>query len=118
MSLSISGIAPVQPTYTPASTPAATGRAVQPTASADTVKLSQSAQVSQLTAQGQSPSQIADTLGLPVATVDSDLGIVAAKVSSDSAKASAPTAPPPTAAAAPAASGPGPASTVAKSALA
>jgi len=117
MSLSISGIAPVQPTYSPNSTPAATSRAVQPTESADTVKLSQTAQVSQLTTQGQSPSQIADALGIPVATVDSDLGIVAAKVSSDSARAPAPTALPPTANA-PAASGPGPAPTVSKSASA
>ena len=105
MSLSISGIAPVQPTYTPAPAPAETAQAAQPTPYADTVKLSQSAQVSQLNTQGQSPSQIADSLGIPVTTVNSDLGIVAAKVSSTPAEAPAParTAPAATAPPAPAA---------------
>ena len=44
----------------------------------DSVKLSQDAQIQLLTQQGQSPAQIANALGLPVATIDSDLYIVTA----------------------------------------
>ncbi|HEY0306701.1 MAG TPA: hypothetical protein VGB94_00925 [Acidobacteriaceae bacterium] len=44
-------------------------------AEGDTVKLSEAAQVSQLSKQGSSPALIAQTLGIPVATVNLDLGI-------------------------------------------
>jgi hypothetical protein len=46
----------------------------------DSVTLSESAQVSQLSTQGQSATEISQNLGIPVATVDSDLGIVVASV--------------------------------------
>ena len=52
---------------------------------ADTVKLSQDAQIQLLTQQGQSPAQIASALGLPVATIDSDLYIVPAPTASTTA---------------------------------
>jgi DNA-binding CsgD family transcriptional regulator len=78
MTPSISGTVSAQPAYTPTSAPAATQEAPQPEPSADTVTLSQSAQVIQLNQQGQIPSQIAANLGIPVSTVDSDLGIAAA----------------------------------------
>ena len=41
----------------------------------DTVTLSPTAQVSQLNAMGETPEIIAQSLGLPVATVNLDLGI-------------------------------------------
>ena len=70
MTLSISGIEPVQPTDTPAAAPTATSQAAQPRPSVDTGKPSKSAQVSQLnTPVGQHPSQIAETLGIPTATI-------------------------------------------------
>jgi DNA-binding NarL/FixJ family response regulator len=77
MTLSISGTLSAQSTDTPAPAQAATPQAPQPQPSSDTVTLSQSAQVSQLHDQGQSPLQIAENLGITVSTVDSDLGIVA-----------------------------------------
>jgi hypothetical protein len=80
MPLSISGTLSAQSTDAPAQ--AATQQALQPQPSPDTVTLSQSAQVSQLHQQGQSPLQIAENLGIPVSTVDSDLGIVAANAAS------------------------------------
>jgi hypothetical protein len=95
MTLSISGTVPAQPASIPAPARAATKHAPQPQPSADTVTLSQSAQVSQLSAQGQSPSQIAQYLGIPVSTVDLDLGIVAANVASQPAAVPTATAPTP-----------------------
>jgi hypothetical protein len=88
MTLAISGTVPAQP-YTPSPSPApvATQPAPQPQASTDTVTLSESAQVSQLSLQGQSPSLIAESLGLPVSTVDLDLGIVAPNLASKPAAA-------------------------------
>jgi hypothetical protein len=51
----------------------------QTAAAADTVKLSQAAQVHLLKQQGQLLSQIASKLSIPVATVDGYLGIQVAK---------------------------------------
>jgi DNA-binding CsgD family transcriptional regulator len=48
-----------------------------PQSSGDTVTLTQSAQVSQLRAQGESASSIAQNLGVSVSVVNLDLGIVA-----------------------------------------
>jgi hypothetical protein len=72
----ISGAVPPQLAGAPALTPPATQPQPQP--AADTVVLSQSAQVSQLYLQGQSTAQIAETLGMPLSDVDSDLGIIIA----------------------------------------
>jgi hypothetical protein len=78
MSLSISAAPSTQPASTPAPAPAPTQQQpTQPQISADTVTLSQSAQVIQLNQQGQLPQQIASSLGIPLSTVDSDLGIAA-----------------------------------------
>ena len=108
MTFSVSGIVSAQPaeTLTPAR-PSIT-QAPQPQPSGDTVAISEAAQVSQLITQGLSPSEIADTLGIPVSNVNSDLGIAAAGVTST------PTAPP--AATAPAAAAPAATSTKATSA--
>jgi hypothetical protein len=97
---SISGIVSAQLADTPARAPLATKQTPQPEPSADTVTLSQSAQVIQLNQQGQSPSQVAEDLGIPVSTVDSDLGIVATTVTSNPANAPTATAQPATAPAA------------------
>jgi DNA-directed RNA polymerase specialized sigma24 family protein len=77
MAVSISGTVSAQPADIPAAAPAATRQAPQPQQqqSVDIVALSQSAQVSQLSLQGQSPLQIAEALGIPVSTVDTDLGV-------------------------------------------
>jgi hypothetical protein len=88
MTLSISGAVSTQPADTPASAPAATTQAPPPPPPTDTVTLSEPAQVSQLSLQGQSPSEIAVSLGIPVATVDSDLGIVATAVATAGATTS------------------------------
>jgi DNA-binding NarL/FixJ family response regulator len=95
----ISGTTSAQSVATSFGSPAAAAAATQPAspapAPAVTVTLSQSAQVSQLSAQGQSPAQIAEELGIPVSTVDLDLGIVAANAASQVAaapKAAAPAA--------------------------
>lgn len=82
MTTSISGTISNQPAYTPAPAPAAPQPAPQPEPSADTVALSQSAQVIQLNQQGQSPSEIAANLAIPVSTVNTDLGITAATIAS------------------------------------
>ena len=92
MTLSNSGTLSAQPADTPAPPSAVTQQAPQ-TQPSDTVALSQSAQVSQLHQQGQNPSEIAENLGIPVSTVDSDLGIVAATVASKLAAAPTATAP-------------------------
>jgi DNA-binding CsgD family transcriptional regulator len=97
MMSSISPVAPDQPANTTASAPAASSQAAPSTPTADTVVLSQPAQVSQLFAEGESPSEIAGSLGISIADVDSDLGILAAQVSST--PAAAPTTPAPAAAA-------------------
>ena len=91
MSSPISGIASAQLADTPARAPVVTKQTPQPDPSVDTVALSQSIQVIQLNQQGQSPSQIAEDLGIPVSTVNSDLGIVAATVTSSAADAPAAT---------------------------
>jgi DNA-binding CsgD family transcriptional regulator len=88
MTLSVSGVIPAQSAETPAPARSAIEQAPQPQPSEDTVAISESAQVSQLTTQGLSPSEIADTLGISVSNVDTDLGIIAASVTSN------PTAPP------------------------
>jgi DNA-binding CsgD family transcriptional regulator len=51
-------------------------------ASADSVKLSQAAQVHLFKQQGQSLSQIAANLGISLSTVDGYLGVAVAKVAS------------------------------------
>src|ERR1700678_4703669 len=92
MTPSISSVLSVQPAESPAPAPAVTQQPPQ-TEPSDTVVLSQSAQVSQLHQQGQNPSEIAENLGIPVSTVDSDLGIVAAAVASKAAATPPSTAP-------------------------
>jgi len=77
MSISISPIASTHPANAPAPAPAPTKQTPQPQISADTVALSQSAQIIQLNLQGQQPQQIAVKLGISVSTVDSELGIAA-----------------------------------------
>jgi hypothetical protein len=62
-------------------------------ASADTVKLSQAAQVHLFKQQGQSLSQIAANLGVSVGTIDGYLGIAVAKVASTPAPTPAPVVP-------------------------
>jgi hypothetical protein len=89
MTLSISDTASPQFSYTP-SHPAPTQQAQ--TSPSDSVTLSQSAQVSQLNHQGQSPSQIAQSLGITVSLVNLDLGIVATSVVSASPAVKAPAA--------------------------
>jgi hypothetical protein len=59
-------------------------------ATVDNVKLSQSAQVRLLKQQGQSLSQIASNLSIPIATVDSFLGIQITKPTATSAPAQPP----------------------------
>jgi hypothetical protein len=64
----------------PVSAPSATTQPDPKTAApADTVRLSQAAQVRLLKQQGQPLSQIASNLSIPVATVDGYLGIQAPK---------------------------------------
>jgi hypothetical protein len=62
---------------TPAPAPAATRQAPTTQSPQDTASVSEAAQVSQMSLQGQSPSQIAASLGIPVSSVNLDLGIVA-----------------------------------------
>jgi hypothetical protein len=84
MSVSVSGIYSVQPAVEPATVQASTRIAPQPSpqTSADTVTLSQAAQVNQMNLQGESPSQISQNLGIAVNTVDLDLGVVVAQTAS------------------------------------
>ena len=62
-------------------------------ASADTVKLSQAAQVHLFKQQGQSLSQIAANLGISVGTVDGYLGVAVAKAALAPTPTNAPAAP-------------------------
>jgi hypothetical protein len=77
------------------STPAPAQTTQSDPAAADTVKLSQDAQVHLLKQQGQSLSQIASNLSIPIATVDGYLGITVpatqqpAQVQSNSAETTA-----------------------------
>jgi hypothetical protein len=64
----------------------------------DSVKLSEDAQISLLTQQGQSPDEIAQNLGVAVSTIEGYLGVVVASV------APAPPAPEPRRGASPVAS--------------
>jgi DNA-binding CsgD family transcriptional regulator len=61
-------------------------------ASADTVKLSQAAQVHLFKQQGQSLSQIAANLGISLSTVDGYLGVAVAKAASTPIPTNAPVA--------------------------
>jgi len=54
--------------------PAPAPQPVEP--AADTVKLSQNAQIQLLTQQGQSPAQIAGSLGISISVIDTELSIV------------------------------------------
>ena len=89
MSLSISGTLSAQPTAATTAAAAATRQTPTKPVSADTASVSQSAQVSQLSLQGQSPSQIAASLGIPVSSVDLDLGIATVASNSTAAGAAA-----------------------------
>jgi hypothetical protein len=78
MSISVSGSVstqtPAEPVSAPSAIPQPSSKAATPT-DADTVKLSQAAQVRLLKQQGQPLSEIASNLSIPVATVDVYLGI-------------------------------------------
>jgi hypothetical protein len=79
MSFSISGTVSAQAVDTPAPAPSVTRNAPKPAESQpsqDSVEVSQDALISQLTHEGHSPSEISETLGVPVATVNLDLGII------------------------------------------
>jgi len=89
MTLSISATVSAQMATTAGTAPVATGQIPQPQPPTDTVTISLAAQVTQLKLLGQSSSEIADNLGIPVSMVDSDLGIVATTITS--APAAAPT---------------------------
>jgi hypothetical protein len=85
MTVSVSGshsafISAAEPVSAPAATAPKTDS--QTAAPADTVRLSQAAQVHLLKQQGQLLSQIASNLSIPVATVDGYLGIQVAKPTS------------------------------------
>jgi hypothetical protein len=79
MTLSIPDAVSVQPGFTPAPAPTAI-RQVQQSQSSDTVEVSQAAQVSQLNQRGQTPAEIAKTLGMAISLVNLDLGIFASNV--------------------------------------
>jgi hypothetical protein len=81
MTISVSGSHSTPPAAAePVSAPSATTPPdLKTAAAADTVRLSQAAQVRLLKQQGQPLSQIASNLSIPVATVDSYLGIQAPK---------------------------------------
>jgi hypothetical protein len=104
MAISVLGSQPTPPATS--SAPISTVQPAQKTASpADTVKLSQAGQVHLLKQQGQSISQIATSLSITAATIDSYLGITVPKAVSaplpaalpaqaKNASASTPVAPP------------------------
>lgn len=78
MTISVSGSVlrqtPAEPVSASAAIPEPSSRATAPT-DADSVRLSQAAQVRLLKQQGQPLSEIASNLSIPVATVDGYLGI-------------------------------------------
>lgn len=78
MSTSVSGILSPQPPKASGAIPAPASPASVARPPVDTVSVSQSAEVSQLNLQGLSPSQIAESLSIPLSSVNLDLGIVAA----------------------------------------
>jgi DNA-binding CsgD family transcriptional regulator len=85
MSISISGSLSSLPSV--ASSSPSTPTTAQPAPKADTddtVKLSQAAQVHLLKQQGQTLSQIASNLSIPITTVDNYLGIAVTKPASAS----------------------------------
>lgn len=94
MTISVSGSLTTTPSAAePVSAPSAVAHPSQKAAAptdADTVKLSQAAQVRLFKQQGQSLSQIASNLSIPIATVDSFLGIQTAKPPATSAPAQSP----------------------------
>ena len=87
MTLAISSTVSAALVPAPASIATTIGQASSTSSAADTVTLSQPAQVSQLSAQGQSPAEIAEQLGIPVYVVDIDLGISASSATASSAAA-------------------------------
>jgi hypothetical protein len=94
MTISVSGSLSTPPSVAePVSVPSAVAhpsrKAAAPT-DADTVKLSQAAQVRLFKQQRQSLSQIASNLSIPIATVDSFLGIQITKPTATSAPAQPP----------------------------
>jgi hypothetical protein len=84
MSLSVTDVLSAPPTadsaYSPASAPAAAAPTTSEFVSSTVVDLSESTQALTLQQQGQSPSEIAQTLGISVAAVDGYLGITAPTV--------------------------------------
>jgi hypothetical protein len=78
MTISVTGSAstqtPAEPVSAPFAVPQPSSKAATPT-DADTVRLSQAAQVRLLKQQGQPLSEISSNLSIPVATVDGYLGI-------------------------------------------
>jgi DNA-binding CsgD family transcriptional regulator len=99
MTLSVSGSVSSQPAiaaHSPSdpSSDSDAGATQKPAAtSADTVKLSQAAQVHLFKQQGQGLSQIAANLGISVGTVDGYLGIAVAKAASTPVPTPAPVVP-------------------------
>jgi DNA-binding CsgD family transcriptional regulator len=85
MSISISGSLSPLPSVALSSPSTPTTAQPAPTAGTDdTVKLSQAAQVHLLKQQGQTLSQIASNLSIPITTVDGYLGIAVTKPTSAS----------------------------------
>jgi DNA-directed RNA polymerase specialized sigma24 family protein len=79
MSISVTDVLSAPPTaapdYSPAPAPAAAAPTTSGIASSTIVDLSESTQALTLQQQGQSPAEIAQTLGISVAAVDGYLGI-------------------------------------------
>ena len=96
MTLSVSGLASSQPAiaaHSPSDS-SEIGTTQKPAvASADTVKLSQAAQIHLFKQQGQSLSQIAANLGISLSTVDGYLGVAVSKVASTPSPTNAPAVP-------------------------
>jgi hypothetical protein len=94
MTISVSSSLSTPPSVAePVSAPSAVahpGRKAAAPADADAVKLSQAAQVRLFKQQGQSLSQIASNLSIPIAMVDSFLGIQVTKPAATSALAQPP----------------------------
>jgi len=94
-------ISPITGSFSPSAIPATLATAAfapvsQPSPTikrvVDTVKLSQQAQIQLLTQQGQSPSDIANSLGVAVSVVDSDLFITAPSTTTASPAVATPAA--------------------------